>query len=133
MPDATPPNTKTIVLYDGWCSVCSASATKLRRMDTHNRLDMIDLRQDPSIIDTYALDPKEVRRVMHAITPEGEMLVAMDALRATMRAVGRGWMLAWTRIPIVSWVCDRFYMWFADNRLRFFKRKHACDDACSID
>jgi predicted DCC family thiol-disulfide oxidoreductase YuxK len=94
---------------------------------------MIDLRQDPSIIDTYALDPKEVRRVMHAITPEGEVLIAMEALRATMRAIGRGWMLAWTRIPVVSWVCDRFYMWFARNRLRFFRVKEPCNDACSID
>ena len=127
------PERKTIVLYDGWCSVCSASATKLRRMDKHDRLELISLRDDAAHIETHGLDPKEVRRVMHAITPEGEVLVAMDALRATMSAVGRGWMLSWTRIPIISWICDRFYLWFANNRLRFFKRKHACDDACSID
>lgn len=133
MPDAMHHNTKTIVLYDGWCSVCSASATKLQRMDKHDRLNMIDLREDPSIIETHALDPKEVRRVMHAITPDGEIVTAMDALRATMSAIGRGWMLAWTRIPIISWICDRLYLAFANNRLRFFKRKHACDDACSIE
>ncbi len=127
------PEQRTTVLYDGWCTVCSTSATRLRKMDKHNRLSMIDLREDESIMSRHELDPKEVRRVMHAITPDGEILTAMDALRATMSAVGRGWMLVWTRIPIISWLCDRFYLWFANNRLRFFKRKHACDDACSID
>ena len=127
------PEQRTIVLYDGWCAVCSASATRLRKMDKHNQLSIIDLREDESIVSRHKLDPKEVRRVMHAITPDGKILTAMDALRATMSAVGRGWMLSWTRIPIISWICDRFYLSFANNRLRFFKRKHACDDACSID
>jgi predicted DCC family thiol-disulfide oxidoreductase YuxK len=124
----------TKVLYDGWCVMCARAAERLRRLDRgRSRLEMIDLRQEDALVREHQLDAKEVRRVMHAITPDGEVLVAMDALRATMRAVNRGWMIAWTRIPLISWACDRFYLWFANNRLRFFKVKDPCDDACSID
>lgn len=125
----------TIVLYDGWCSVCSQLADRLRKLDDgRGRLKLLDIRQDDAIVREHNLDPKEVRRVMHAITPEGRVLVAMDAVRATMHAVGRGWLLAWTRIPLISWVCDRFYIWFAHNRIRFFGNKQACDDgSCRID
>lgn len=114
----------TIVLFDGWCSACTHVAQRLRKLDDgRGRLELVDLRQDDSLVRAHALEPKEVRRVMHAITPDGRVLIAMDAVRACMRAVDRGWLLAWTRLPLISWVCDRFYQWFANNRLRFFPMK----------
>lgn len=118
------PASPTIVLYDGWCSVCTGAAQRLRKLDNNrSRLQLIDLRQDDTLIKQHDLEPKEIRRVMHAITPDGRVLTAMDAVRETMRAVGRGWMLAWTTIPGISWLCDRLYLWFANNRLRFFPAK----------
>lgn len=120
---STPP---TIVLFDGWCSVCSNVTQRLRDLDgDRGRLRLIDLRLDDTLVQEHQLDPKEIRRVMHVITPDGRVLVAMDAVRATMRAVGRGWLIAWTRIPLITWVCDRLYLWFAHNRLRFFPMKQS--------
>lgn len=125
----------TIVLYDGWCSVCSNAAQRLRDLDgERGRLKLVDLRIDDSLVQEHQLDPKEIRRVMHVITPDGRVLVAMDAVRATMQAVGRGWLIAWTRIPLISWVCDRLYLWFANNRLRFFPSKASCENgSCKTD
>lgn len=118
------PDTPTIVLYDGWCSVCTSVADRLRQLDDNRgRLTLVDLRQDDTLLKQHNLEPKEIRRVMHAITPDGRVLIAMDAVRAAMRAVGRGWLIAWTRLPLISWVCDRFYIWFAHNRMRFFPMK----------
>lgn len=118
------PDTPTIVLYDGWCSVCSSVADRLRQLDDNRgRLALVDLRQDDTLLKQHNLESKEIRRVMHAITPDGSVLIAMDAVRAAMRAVGRGWLIAWTKLPLISWVCDRFYIWFAHNRMRFFPMK----------
>lgn len=118
------PNKPTIVLYDGWCSVCSGIADRLRTLDRgRGRLKLVDLRTDDTLLKEHDLEPKEIRRVMHAITPDGRVCTAMDAVRQTMRAANRGWLIAWTRLPIVSWLCDRFYLWFANNRLRFFPAK----------
>ena len=119
------PHQPTItVLYDGWCSVCSAGAQRLIKLDNNRgHLRMLDLRTHNELIDKHNLSPSEVRRVMHAITQDGQVLTAMDAVRATMRAVNRGWLVAWTKLPLISWLCDRFYLWFANNRLRFFPIK----------
>jgi predicted DCC family thiol-disulfide oxidoreductase YuxK len=119
------PHQPTItVLYDGWCSVCSAGAQRLTKLDNNRgHLRMLDLRTHNELIDKHNLSPSEVRRVMHAITQDGQVLTAMDAVRATMRAVNRGWLVAWTKLPLVSWGCDHFYLWFANNRLRFFPIK----------
>ncbi len=129
------PPTPTIVLYDGWCSACTAATQRLRKLDNNrDRLKLIDLRTDDTLVKAHNLDPKEIRRVMHAITPDGRVLTAMDAVRETMRAVNRGWLVAWTKLPLVSWLCDRFYLWFAHNRLRFFGRADACaGDSCKIE
>jgi len=115
----------TIVLYDGWCSLCSNSAAKLRTLDNNREiLKLVNFRDHPELIETHNLDPAQVRRVMHAITPEGTVLTAMDALRHAMTRVGRGWMIAWTNLPILRTICNKLYLILANNRHRWFSRHH---------
>ena len=116
----TPSTSPTIVLYDGWCSVCSKSADKLRTLDRgRGVLKAIDLRSDTQILDNHNLKAGDVRRVMHTITPDGQVHVAMDGLRAALKAVGRGWLIGWTQLPIIRPIADRLYITFADNRHRW--------------
>jgi len=126
------PDSPTIILYDGWCSLCTKSAAKLRNLDNNRGLlELIDLREHPALIEQHKLDPNQVRRVMHAITPDATVLTAMDALRHTMRLVGRGWMLNWTRLPILRPLTDRLYISLAKNRHRWFNRHHSCtNESC---
>lgn len=125
---------KTIILYDGSCSICTASANKLRQYDRHtNRLTLIDFRQDDSHITKHSLNPAEIRRVLHVITPSGQVLTAMNALRHTMKQVGRNKLLAWSSLPIVRPLCDRLYIIIANNRHRLPGSHKACPDgSCSI-
>lgn len=125
-----------VVLYDAMCSVCTNTAAKLRKLDNNrNRLLMVDLRQETTLLEKHNLSPADVRRVMHAITPDGQVLTAMNALRTIMSAVGRGWMINWTKLPIIRPITDRLYIAFANNRLRWFSKpisKPTCPDgACS--
>ena len=115
-------STPTIVLYDGWCSLCSKSADKFTKLDNNrNRIQCIDLRTDPSLIDQHDLNPAEIRRVLHIITPDNQVLTAMNALREIMRILDRRWMIQWTRLPIVRPITDHLYLLFANNRHRLFK------------
>ncbi len=128
-------NKQTIILYDGFCSMCTASADKLRRLDRRSdRLLLIDFRQDDSHITAHNLDPIEIRRVLHAITPEGQVLRAMDALRHAMKQINRNKFLAWTALPILRPICDRLYLIVANNRHRLPGSHKDCPDgACSIE
>ena len=122
----------TIVLYDGWCSLCSASAIKLRKLDKNrNQLQMVDLRKESELLEVHNLDASEVRRVMHTITPDGQVHLAMDALRLAMSAVGRGWTINWTKLPIIRPITDHLYITFAKNRLRWLGKSTCVDGACS--
>jgi len=126
------PPPPTIILYDGWCSLCTKSAAKLRKLDNNRGLlELIDLREHPSLIEQHNLDPAQIRRVMQAITPDATVLTAMDALRHAMGRLGRGWMLNWTRLPILRPLTDRLYLTLANNRHRWFSRHHSCtSDEC---
>jgi len=110
-----------IVLYDGYCGACRAGARRLERLDPgHDALDMRDLREHDELIETHGIDPAAARREMHAITPAGETLAGMDAVRATLAAVGRGWMLGWTALPIIRPVADACYRFIARHRHTLF-------------
>lgn len=131
IPQAKP---QVIVLYDGWCSLCVKSMEKFRRFDDGNdRLWLIDFREDNELIELHDLDPAEVRRLIHSITPDGTVHTGMNAICVAMKAVGRGWMVSWTRLYFFRWCTDRFYLWFADRRLRWFGRRGCIDDQCRID
>jgi len=125
----------TLVLYDGKCSVCTATADKLDAMDNgRGRIDTRDLNTNTELIEEHNLDPDAVRASLHVITPDGRVHTAMDAVRATMSALGRAWTVAWTRIPGIRQLTDRLYHAFARNRSWLAPQtKHTCtDDACSI-
>lgn len=127
------PNAPTIILYDGWCSLCTKSAAKLRKLDNNRALiELVDLREHPSLIEQHHLDPAQVRRVMHAITPDGTVLTAIDALAHAMTKLGRGWLISWTRLPILRQITDRLYLILADNRHGWFSRHRCTDGSCEI-
>jgi len=112
------------VLYDGLCAGCRAGAARIERWDAGaGRVEMLDLREHDEFIVHHGITPGEARRVMHAITPDGEVLRAMDAVRATLKAVGRGWWIGWTRLPVVRRIADRVYLLVARHRLTLFGSK----------
>lgn len=116
------------MLFDGYCSACRAATKPLRARDPNaQRLTLIDFREDPTLIDTHNLSPADVRREMHAITDSGTVLTGMDAVRATLTAVNRGWTLAWTKLPLIRQLADAAYRLFARHRLTLFGSKRTPD------
>lgn len=134
-PRPQPDQPPTIVLYDGHCRVCNASVDRLNRLDKgRGRIDTRDLNTSADLVQRHRLDPEAVRGSLHVITPDGRVHTAMDAVRASMTAVGRGWMVAWTRLPGIRQITNRLYRWFARNRSWLSPRRHTCTDAsCRID
>ena len=69
---------------------------------------------------------------VHAVKPDGTVLIGMDALHAAYREVGLGWPLALTRWPGVRMVFDRGYLWFARNRYRISRRVRGAVERCRL-
>jgi len=70
---------------------------------------------------------------MHAVAPDGHLLIGMDAIRAAYSAIGMGWLLAPTRLPLLRRIADRAYAWFAANRYNISRwLGMRCDTNCRI-
>lgn len=104
------------LLYDGECPFCRREVAWLKRRDRHGRLALEDISAlgfDPA---HYGLSWAEVRGVLHGVLPDGRVVRRVEAIREAYRAVGLGWLMVPTRLPVVSWFLDRAYGAFARNR-----------------
>jgi predicted DCC family thiol-disulfide oxidoreductase YuxK len=106
------------LLYDGDCPFCSREVAWLKRRDRHDRLALENIAAigfDPT---PYGLTREEVMASLHVVLPDGRVVQGVEAVRQAGKAVGLGWMVAPTRLPIVRGILDRTYGLFARNRVR---------------
>jgi predicted DCC family thiol-disulfide oxidoreductase YuxK len=125
MPDLT-------VLYDGSCSLCRASVARVRRFDSHRRIELLDL-HDPSAQQRFPqIDLEAAMRWMQAIDAHGRISSGTDAW-ARIGSLLPGWnLLAWLLlVPGLRWLASRIYAWIARNRYRW-NRSLCSDGTCSL-
>jgi predicted DCC family thiol-disulfide oxidoreductase YuxK len=111
---------ETLVFFDGACPLCSAEMRSLRRWDRRQRLMLIDISAPDFDASVWPVTLAEMNAALHVRLPDGTWARGMAATRAVYRAIGRGWMVAFTGWPAISHVCDAAYAWFARRRRRFF-------------
>jgi uncharacterized protein YbjT (DUF2867 family) len=120
-----------VLLYDGACPICVFEMKRLARLDRAKRLAYRNIAApgfDPA---RYGAGLEAMMGRMHAVAPDGRLLVGMDAIRAAYAAVGLGWVLAPTRLPWLRAAADRAYAWFAANRYAISRwLGMRCDGAC---
>lgn len=110
------PKQRFRLLYDGDCPFCRREAERLKRRDRDDRLDLENIAAlgfDPT---RYGLTREEVMGSLHGILPDGSVVRRVEAIRQAYKAVGLGWLVAPTRLPIVRGVLDCMYGLFARNR-----------------
>jgi predicted DCC family thiol-disulfide oxidoreductase YuxK len=70
---------------------------------------------------------------IHAVLPDGSVVTGMEAFRRSYAAIGLGFLLAPTGLPLLRPLFDRAYDWFAKNRLRLTGRGHVCEnERCAV-
>ena len=124
--------TELTVLYDGSCSLCRGSVARLRRFDTHGRIELLDL-HDPSAQQRFPQIDREVAlRWMQAVDARGRVSGGVDAW-ARIGQLLPGWnLLAWLLlIPGLHWLASKAYAWIASNRYRW-NRSLCSDGTCSL-
>ena len=120
------------VLYDGSCSLCRASVARLRRFDTRERVETLDL-HDPTASTRFPqIDREQAMRWMQAVDTRGRVWSGVDAW-ARIGSLLPGWSLL-ARIllvPGIHWFAARAYSWVARNRYRW--NSSLCEDGtCSL-
>lgn len=115
------------VLIDGECPLCRHEARVMRRLDRGlGRLGLVDI-ADPSFdAGSYGTSIEAVMGQIHGVTADGRLVTGVEVFRRAYRAVGLGWVVSWTGLPVIRGVVDLVYRVFARYRLRLTGRGGAC-------
>lgn len=107
---------KMVLLFDGNCHFCTASAEWVRLLDWRQRLHCLPF-QAPGVPQAYGLSVTQCEQAVWAISPSGQAYQGAQAICATFDALlGFPLFLWFYRFPGSKRVADRSYAWVAKNR-----------------
>jgi predicted DCC family thiol-disulfide oxidoreductase YuxK len=120
------PDDRPVIIFDGFCSLCSGWAAFVLRHDKRDRFRLLTAQSElgRSLYMHYDLDPQDYET--NILIEQG---VAWFKSEGSIRmAIGLGW--PWRAAVVLRVLPVRFSDWLYDkvarNRLRLFGKKHAC-------
>jgi predicted DCC family thiol-disulfide oxidoreductase YuxK len=116
------------VVYDGQCKVCNRLVGVLRTWDKPGMLELTPF-QNTSVLSRFPWIPaEEYAKAMQLVGPGGKTWAGAQAIEQLLEILPRGGMIGWVfKVPVVGWLFDKFYRWFARNRYRF-----GCGEHCVL-
>ncbi len=122
------------ILIDGDCPLCRHEANLMRRLDRgRGNLELVDIAAPGFDAGRYGTTLDAVMGHIHGVLPDGRLVTGVEVFRRAYAAVGWGWALGWTRLPVIRLIADRVYAFFARYRLALTGRKSACEtDRCRV-
>jgi len=117
---------RPVIIFDGLCVLCSGSAAFVLRHDGKAAFRLLAA-QSPlgrALYRHYGLDPQDYE-TMILIQDGVAWLKSEGAIRIAL-ALGFPWSLAAVFRVVPLGLRDRFYMWIARNRLRWFGARTVC-------
>jgi len=124
-----------IIFYDGGCPLCVREMRHLKRLDKSHRIQFEDIHR-PAFGDEFGyIDVTKANQYLHGQRASGELIYGLDVTHQAWSLVGRGWLTAPLRWPIVRWFADHAYRFFAKHRGAISKRLtgQARCEQCSLD
>jgi predicted DCC family thiol-disulfide oxidoreductase YuxK len=107
---------KLTIFYDSQCPLCSAEINQLRSLDVNGKLLFEDLHA-PDLMKRYPyIDMVHANRILHGQLEDGQMIYGLDVTCRAWAAVGKHRWLAVLRWPVIRWIADLFYLFFARYR-----------------
>jgi predicted DCC family thiol-disulfide oxidoreductase YuxK len=105
------------VFYDHACPFCRTEMMRLKAWDKGHRLGLIDMSAPGFDAATHGFTREELDRELCGITAEGNTLRGLACVRRVYEFTWMGPLWRITDLPGLRPVFDRFYLWFARNRL----------------
>jgi len=110
---------KLVILFDGSCHFCTASAELLRILDWRHRLHCLPF-QAPGIPQAYGLTVAQCEQILWAISPDGSSYPGAQAVSAALDAiVGFPLFRLLYQVKRIGPIEDKVYTWVASHRQLF--------------
>lgn len=104
------------LFYDGCCPLCVAEMKKLAKKDHARQIEFINIQLDSQMQQYPSVDPSEANRILHAITPDNQLITGLDVTYQAWALVGKGWLFKPLTWRWFRFIADPVYLWFASNR-----------------
>ena len=118
------------VFYDGACPLCLREIDMLRRKDDKQRILFTDISAANFDADSVGVPFPTLMERIHGRLPDGTLIEGVEVFRRLYAAVGFGFLVAASRLPLVAPLLNLSYRAFAKNRLRLTGR--CTEDACPM-
>lgn len=124
------------IWYDDQCEICQASLVWLRLLDKTGRVEAIPV---SDCLDGRASRPPgttddDLLRQMHALSPDGRLLIGAPAFAAMAREFPQvGWLGWLLQLPVLRTVAARCYGWIAANRYSLSRCRGGACRAARVD
>jgi predicted DCC family thiol-disulfide oxidoreductase YuxK len=107
---------KLRLFYDGYCPLCVAEMDKLEKYDKKQNLAFEDI-QAPDFKQRYPnLNWQDLNKRIYGQLPDGSLITGLDVTYLAWKYVGKGWVYAPLRWPVIRWFADILYLLFARYR-----------------
>mgnify|MGYP000011706907 CR=1 FL=1 len=108
---------KLTIFYDGTCPLCSKEMAALTKHDTKTTIKTVDIYSDE--FSQYPnIDANAANTILHAVNDKGELILGLDVTHQAWSLVGKGWLYAPLRWPLIKPLADWCYLRFANNRYK---------------
>jgi predicted DCC family thiol-disulfide oxidoreductase YuxK len=121
-----PVNSKSIILFDGLCNLCSGSVQFVIRRDKINIFLFASLQSKfgQEKLSEFKLDQNNLYSII--LIRDNSFFQHSDAILDICKQLGGGWMLLYGLKIIPRFIRDSIYNWISNNRYRFFGKKQSC-------
>jgi predicted DCC family thiol-disulfide oxidoreductase YuxK len=111
-----------VLIYDGDCSLCRASALWLLRRALAGgarEVEILPCRSAERRARFPTVDEAACLAAMQLVLPDGRVLSGADAVPELLHRIPRwGWLASLFAVPGMRPVARRLYAWIAENRMR---------------
>lgn len=123
------------LFYDGLCPLCEKEIKHLKKYDSQSNLRFVDIMADDFAEHYPQLDWKALDERIHGMCEDGTLLIGLDATHRAWSEVGKGWVYAPLRWPVIRFFADKAYILFAKNRYKisyWLTGKKRCETNCKV-
>ena len=128
-------NSKLTFLYDGGCPLCLRETNFLKKKDTKNLINFVDISNNYFPENFKNISYEQAMDNLHGILGSGEIIFGVDVLAYSYELVGLGWIYFPTKLPIISNLVRFLYKFWAKYRLNLTGRDNLeklCESNCKI-
>lgn len=123
------------IFYDGQCPLCMKEMDQLKKHNADGNLLFVDIMQSDFDTQYPHLDWQALNERIHGICDDGTVLIGLDATHRAWSEVGKGWLYAPLRWPVIKYFADKAYLVFARHRYKisyWLTGKKRCETNCKV-